>query len=489
MVTRYRPVPADSYVSSPFGPRWGTEHRGVDFGREGGSANMPVYAAQSGTVVYSGAASGFGGPDPAGWLVVDHPTDAGGGATVYGHIIREVARGDRVTAGQRIGRVNPNQSTNGNVAPHLHFEYHPYAWLQGSQRDPLAWLGDAPSPDEVHVPDGDDILAPGVIAGVDVSEWQDGMSLKRAADEGMSFAVVRTSDGTYRDRTYLSHLLDAEGAGLVTAAYMYLRNPAEGSTVEQQVAASLGVMGDHRRPVWIDCETPAGLHVSHIREAKARFESAGVRVIGVYSYVPYWERQVAPGEPDTHEFGALWVAAYGNNPKGSPRALYARSALRQWDYPLGNQKPAVWQYGSNAVVAGWQAGVDINAYRGTRDELRALFYGVTDAPAVEKVEVDAPVTPAPRPQPLNPPVGFDVNAVLADLVEDAPAGDDEPVEDDEPDEPVEDDPRGPIVGDMTFEVPPAPATSPAGPLVEHVRRTLVDVIVEFIVSLFLGRRR
>jgi hypothetical protein len=165
--------------------------------------------------------------------------------------------------------------------------------------------------------------------------------------------------------------------------------------------------------------------------------------------------------------------------------------LRQWDYPLGNQKPAVWQYGSNAVVAGWQAGVDINAYRGTRDELRALFYGVTDAPAVEKVEVDAPVTPAPRPQPLNPPVGFDVNAALADLVEDEPVEDDEdePAGDDEPVEPVEDDPRGPIVGDMTFEVPPAPPTSPAGPLVEHVRRTLVDVIVEFIVSLFLGRRR
>ncbi len=39
-------------------------------------------------------------------------------------------------------------------------------------------------------------------------------------------------------------------------------------------------MGDLKRPIWLECETPAGLHVSHIRDAKRLFEAAGVRVIG-----------------------------------------------------------------------------------------------------------------------------------------------------------------------------------------------------------------
>ena len=136
--------------------------------------------------------------------------------------------------------------------------------------------------------------------------------------------------------------------------------------------ASLEVMGDARRPVWLDCETDAGLSVDHIREAKHLFEAAGVHVPGVYSYVPWWEGKVHGGEPDSHEFGAFWVAAYGSNRSGRPADIYPGDSHRQWSYPLGNQLPRLWQFGSNAQVAGRE--VDINAFRGTVDELRSLFY-------------------------------------------------------------------------------------------------------------------
>ncbi|MGJ4079190.1 GH25 family lysozyme, partial [Corynebacterium macclintockiae] len=99
------------------------------------------------------------------------------------------------------------------------------------------------------------------------------MSLKKAAAEGIDFAIIRTTDGTYKDKCYQSHLADAEGAGLVTAAYHYLRNPSEGTSVAAQVKASVEVMGGRKRPVWIDVETPAGLHVDHIRACKREFES------------------------------------------------------------------------------------------------------------------------------------------------------------------------------------------------------------------------
>ena len=441
MAKRFMPVPQDSYVTSPFGPRWGAAHRGVDFGRNGGSANMPVYAAQGGTVVHAGAASGFGGPDPAGWVVVDHPTADGAGATVYGHIIREVSIGQRVEAGQRIGRVNPSSATNGGVAPHIHFEVHPYSWQQGSQIDPATWLRGAPYPGDAPAPRP---ASGGVLFGVDVSEHQDGMPLTLAAKEGMAYAIIRTTDGTYKDRCYTSHLLDAEDAGLVTAAYHYLRAPSEGTSVAQQVRASVDVMGAHKRPVWIDVETDAGLHVNDIRACKREFEARGVRVIGVYSYVPYWENRIAPGEPDSHEFGALWVAAYGANPNGLPAGIYPGNDHRQWAYPLGNQRPVLWQFGSNALVAGHA--VDINAFKGTKAQLESLFYGEPVKPEVaEPSTAPEPVTdPAPAP-----PV----------VVEPSPAPESEPT--------------------------PAPESEPTP---APRKRRVMDVLLEAMVSVIVGKK-
>ncbi|WJZ03468.1 glycoside hydrolase family 25 protein [Corynebacterium freiburgense] len=219
------------------------------------------------------------------------------------------------------------------------------------------------------------------IFGVDVSEWQNGLSLVEAARESdLDFAIIRTTDGIHRDRVYQSHLADAEAAGLITSAYHYLRNPREGSSIAAQVQASLEVMGNQQRPMWIDVETPAGIHVDHIRECKRLFEQAGVRVIGCYSYVPYWEHKISPNEPDSHEFGAFWVAAYGTNTPGPPKNIYPGNSHRQWNYPLGNQQPALWQFSSEARFGSWRggnSGVDINAFRGTREQLHALFYGTT----------------------------------------------------------------------------------------------------------------
>ena len=156
MAEYYYPLSKGAVVTSNFGPRWGTIHYGTDYGRNGGCANNPVYAPQSGTVIYAGPASGFGGPDPAGWLVIDHPDEAGGGVTVLGHIIREVKVGDWVNAGQRVARVNPDSRTNGGVAPHVHYEHHRYVWSPpGPDRMDghkfladrgAKWVGDKPAP-------------------------------------------------------------------------------------------------------------------------------------------------------------------------------------------------------------------------------------------------------------------------------------------------------------------------------------------------------
>lgn len=148
MTQRFFPLEHGFLIASGFGPRDGGFHAGADFGWPGGSAGLPVYACAAGTVIYAGAAQGYGGPDPAGWLVIDHPTEAGGGTSEYGHIIREVGIGARVKAGQRIGRINPSSATNGGVAPHCHLSVMPYGYAPAEKIDPLQWLSGAAFPNE-----------------------------------------------------------------------------------------------------------------------------------------------------------------------------------------------------------------------------------------------------------------------------------------------------------------------------------------------------
>ena len=145
MSVKYWPLERGHTITSRFGNRAGGFHWGVDFGREGGSGGMAVYAVQGGTVTHVGPASGFGQ-----WVVLDHPTADGSGTTVYGHVIPEVRYGQRVEAGQRIARINPDSNTNGGVAPHLHLEWHRWVWVQpGPDRlDPLQKLEGALYPGE-----------------------------------------------------------------------------------------------------------------------------------------------------------------------------------------------------------------------------------------------------------------------------------------------------------------------------------------------------
>ena len=142
MAQRFWPLDKGRKITSPFGPREGGFHYGVDFGRDGGSGGMPVYAIQSGTVIHAGAAQGYGGPDPCGWLVIDSDDSEGSGCLEYGHIRRlpSIKVGTRVTAGQQIAVINPDPKTNGGTAPHLHLSDMPGAYNPAAKQNPLVRL-------------------------------------------------------------------------------------------------------------------------------------------------------------------------------------------------------------------------------------------------------------------------------------------------------------------------------------------------------------
>ena len=125
--------PVAGSPSSPFGPRWGRSHNGVDLADPVGT---PVVAADAGVVVHAtvachptsswGCGGGFGN-----YVTVAHP---GGLATVYAHLSSiAVEVGQSVAAGEPVGRIGNSGNSYG---PHLHFEVR----RSGSPTDPCGYI-------------------------------------------------------------------------------------------------------------------------------------------------------------------------------------------------------------------------------------------------------------------------------------------------------------------------------------------------------------
>ena len=116
-------------INSPFGmrthPSYGTQefHQGVDFEAETGD---DVYAAASGRITYAGRQKGYGKV-----VIIDHGRDI---STVYAHLSEtSVRKGERVEAGQRIGKVGVSGNATGS---HLHLELR----VSGEAVNPLDYM-------------------------------------------------------------------------------------------------------------------------------------------------------------------------------------------------------------------------------------------------------------------------------------------------------------------------------------------------------------
>lgn len=131
---KYWPCPTTDRVTSPFGPRTSptsgasSNHKGIDIG---GSAYYgdPIVAAADGTVISSGAASGYGN-----WIRIDH---GDGLITIYGHMeVLYTKVGQKVKGGETIALIgNAGISTGA----HLHFQVE----QDGTPIDPMSFYKDA----------------------------------------------------------------------------------------------------------------------------------------------------------------------------------------------------------------------------------------------------------------------------------------------------------------------------------------------------------
>ena len=96
-------------MTSGFGARWGTIHKGIDWGVPVGTA---CRASRAGRVVSAGWSGGYGY-----CVVIDH---GDGVKTRYAHLSSiQVSAGQYVDQGEVIARTG---NTGDSTGPHIHFE-------------------------------------------------------------------------------------------------------------------------------------------------------------------------------------------------------------------------------------------------------------------------------------------------------------------------------------------------------------------------------
>ncbi len=115
--------PFRGQITSPYGPRWGGFHTGIDINCETGHR---IVAAKSGRVIAAEWGGGYGK-----MVIIDH---GNGVSTLYAHNSRlYVSQGQRVDRGQRVAACGETGHAYGD---HLHFEVR----INGDHTNPRPFL-------------------------------------------------------------------------------------------------------------------------------------------------------------------------------------------------------------------------------------------------------------------------------------------------------------------------------------------------------------
>lgn len=109
-------IPTSGPCTSPYGPRWGSLHAGIDIGPSEGT---PIVAPTNMTITYAGFNSGG-----YGFMVTGKADDGSDYSFRFGHMFEQppVSVGDKVSKGETIGKVG---NTGDSQGAHLHFEVFP----------------------------------------------------------------------------------------------------------------------------------------------------------------------------------------------------------------------------------------------------------------------------------------------------------------------------------------------------------------------------
>lgn len=206
-----------------------------------------------------------------------------------------------------------------------------------------------------------------VMFGLDISHHQDlALDLARCKREGISFIFLKATEGNgFTDSEFTANLAEARRAGLMVAAYHYVKGDVSASSQVAHIARTI----PKNVPVIPDVEAGGGW-IALTREFITRLREAGYRVPLLYLPKWYWQQI---GSPPLAGLPPLWASRYPDNVVGTLADEWDDVPSSYWT-GHGGLPVAVLQFTSSARIAG-HAPLDANAYRGTPAQLAALLGG------------------------------------------------------------------------------------------------------------------
>lgn len=198
--------------------------------------------------------------------------------------------------------------------------------------------------------------------GIDISHHQRGINLESATRNGqIQFVIAKMTEGKgWSDPLVGTYWADSKRLGLLFSVYHWVRGDSPAS---EQVANIAKHLPDPEIPVMLDVERTTGSGASpswaDVKAVASALRFKGLKVGLLYLPQWYW---VEIGRPNMAGF-ALFQSAYGSN-----NGIYPGDASSRWSYG-GGHGVEVLQFTSNGRVNGYDGAIDIDAYRGTREQL------------------------------------------------------------------------------------------------------------------------
>ena len=198
--------------------------------------------------------------------------------------------------------------------------------------------------------------------GIDLSHWQGTVAWSRVKADGVTFAFMKATEGSYyTDPTLKTNWAGAQKQGIYRGAYHFAR-PSVGSAAAQ-ARYFVGKVGSFKGagvlPPVLDLEATGGLSGSQLKSWVATWLQTTEQLTGrtpmVYVSPYFWIDHVQNSAAFTHY--PLWIAHYTT---GSPKV------------PGGWPTWTFWQRTSKGSVSGIGGTVDMNRFNGSSAQLAKI---------------------------------------------------------------------------------------------------------------------
>ena len=203
------------------------------------------------------------------------------------------------------------------------------------------------------------------VQGVDVSTYQGAIDWPVLADNGLTFAFIKATEGSsFQDENFKYNWENAGKTHLKVGAYHFFSYETSGATQAENYIKTVPVKDDALPPV-VDIE----FYGSYTRYTAPDKETTRRELTELLNRLEshYGKRPIIYTSTKPY---ATYIADYYNDYPIWIRNFYACPILsdhRQWTF---------WQYsdkGSLSGYTGYAPNIDLNVYRGSYDEFMAQF--------------------------------------------------------------------------------------------------------------------